>query len=117
LQYQIARETSVGEDQKLKALETKTSFYELHSGWTSNFSTFTGYGRRFKDPSLGLEPWFAGKAGFSFLSQSRCWGLKFLWKKDFEELSSQGTYVLNLVVHFLNYEREFGNLTSRFNTL
>lgn len=50
-------------------------------------------------------------AGIEYLSRTNCWGVRFMWEKDFGVLDwRDGRVYLGLIVNFFNQRNEYGNL-------
>lgn len=93
---------------------TVTRGHSFSSDLIPYFTILGEYNIRTKENREPRDTYYAS-SGFTYVSPSDCWGLQFLWRKDYPEDGWIGTYYLSLIVKFFGYQREYSNLVSKFN--
>ena len=110
LAYLINKSVSYSDGSFSSSL-TKTRSISLSSSHIPHTTTSLSYGVRIQE---NAEPEDSASLSLYYLSPAQCWGLKFSWIKSYDiEDWSQGDYYLGLVVNFLGFDRNFGNLAQK----
>ena len=112
--YSIENNEVLTREGNIETDPVKTISGGLSSGVIPNISLDYVYSLRIL--TEGREPQKRSRFSSTYASPTNCWGLSFSWEKPFEEPDwNKGTYYMSLLVRFLGHERNFGNITSRYN--